>query len=302
MSAPMIELRTLAQALGGEIVGRNAVLAPGPGHSRRDRSLSVRLEPDAPGGFVVYSHAGDDVMGCKDYIRERCGLPRWQSRGLIANPRGGLRVDEKPTLASQGIDKNTVLPALSIWSASVEPAGTVVERYLASRSLELPPDAADVLRFHPRLRYYGGTVPGMVALLRDIRTNEPAGIHRTYLTANGVKLGRKMLGRAKGAAIKIDPDEDVTLGLTIGEGIETVLAARQLGFRPAWALGSVGAVEAFPALPAIEALTILEEAGAPSIKAVERCGRTWSEAGAEVIVVAPKVGSDINDSLRGVAA
>ena len=48
-----------------------------------------------------------------------------------------------------------------------------------------------------------------------------------------------MYGEANGAAIKLDADEMVTMGLTIGEGIETVLSARQLGFRPAWALGSV---------------------------------------------------------------
>jgi hypothetical protein len=34
------DLRSLARALGGEVVGRQ-VLAPGPGHSRRDRSLSI---------------------------------------------------------------------------------------------------------------------------------------------------------------------------------------------------------------------------------------------------------------------
>src|SRR3954453_2474967 len=42
------------------------------------------------------------------------------------------------------------------------------------------------------------------------------------------------------SAIKLDPDEDVTSGLVIGEGLETTLSARQVGLRPAWALGSAG--------------------------------------------------------------
>jgi hypothetical protein len=33
-----------------------------------------------------------------------------------------------------------------------------------------------------------------------------------------------------------------SMPLSIGEGVETVLAARQIGFRPAWVLGSAGAV------------------------------------------------------------
>jgi hypothetical protein len=70
----MSDLRALARALGGEISGRQ-VLAPGPGHGRLDRSLSIRFDPAAPGGFVVHSFAGDDPFACKDYVRERLGLP-----------------------------------------------------------------------------------------------------------------------------------------------------------------------------------------------------------------------------------
>ena len=36
----------IAHALGGEVNGPNSILAPGPGHSHRDRSLSVRLDPE----------------------------------------------------------------------------------------------------------------------------------------------------------------------------------------------------------------------------------------------------------------
>jgi hypothetical protein len=49
-------LQTLAKALGGE-VNRSQVLAPGPGHSAIDRSLSVKLDSNAPDGFLVHSFA-----------------------------------------------------------------------------------------------------------------------------------------------------------------------------------------------------------------------------------------------------
>lgn len=176
---------------------------------------------------------------------------------------------------------------------------------LASRGLDLPPECAgSVIRFHPALRFEGATAPAMVALFRDIRTDAPCGIHRTFYDPEGRKLGRKMLGRAAGAAIKLDADEDVLEGLTIGEGIETCLAARQLGFKPCWALGSAGAIAAFPVLPGIEALTLLledDKLGA-NARAAETCAARWLDAGREVFTVRPLDGGDVNDALRRVAA
>ena len=37
--------------------------------------MSVRLDRNAPDGFVVHSFASDDAIECRDYIREKCGLP-----------------------------------------------------------------------------------------------------------------------------------------------------------------------------------------------------------------------------------
>jgi hypothetical protein len=69
----------------------------------------------------------------------------------------------------------------------------------------------------------------MLALLRDIRTNKPRAIHRTALTPAGGKIGRMVLGSKVGAAIKLSPDDAVTMGLAIAEGIETALSGMQLG-------------------------------------------------------------------------
>ena len=117
-------------------------------------------------------------------------------------------------------------------------------------------------------------------------SDEPCGIHRTFLHNDGHPIlddaGKKirwMLGRASGAAIKIDSDDDVTLGLHIGEGIETCFAARQLGYRPVWALGSAGAIAAFPVLAGIEAITVFAENDDASNRAAEACCARYENAG-----------------------
>jgi hypothetical protein len=68
----------------------------------------------------------------------------------------------------------------------------------------------------------------LIGLVRDILTNEPLGIHRTALTADGRKLDRpKLLGPTLGRAIKLS-GEYVASELTIAEGIETALSATML--------------------------------------------------------------------------
>jgi hypothetical protein len=278
----------MAAALKGEVSG-GQVLCPGPGHSARDRSLAVKPSPDHREGFVVTSYAGDDWRACRDYVKDHLGIKTsWRRENSIVSP---ARKSPATRPASEGWRQ--------IWNEAVDPIGMLVERYLTSRCLELPSDIAGrVIRFHPRCPFGLERLPCMVALFRDIVTDEPVAIHRTALTPDGRKLDRKMLGTVRDAAIKLDPDGNVTIGLTIGEGIETVLSARQGDIRPTWALGSVGAISSFPLLSGIDGLTILAETGEPSARAVQSCGKRWNEAGREVIVVSPPTGSDINDALR----
>jgi putative DNA primase/helicase len=70
-----MNLRAIALALGGTVAG-GQVLAPGPGHSPRDRSLSVKPSPEAPDGFMVHSHAGDDWRACRDHVYSRLSIVR----------------------------------------------------------------------------------------------------------------------------------------------------------------------------------------------------------------------------------
>jgi hypothetical protein len=76
----MLTPQQVARALGGEVSG-NHVIAPGPGHSPEDRSLSTKLDASAPDGFLVHSFAGDDPIVCKNYVREKLDLQPWNGRG-----------------------------------------------------------------------------------------------------------------------------------------------------------------------------------------------------------------------------
>ena len=79
----MIDLHHIARALGGKVRGDH-VAAPGPeratrkGWKRKRASLSVWIGDD--GDIRVHSHAGQDAIACKDYVRARAGLPAWQPR------------------------------------------------------------------------------------------------------------------------------------------------------------------------------------------------------------------------------
>jgi hypothetical protein len=141
----------------------------------------------------------------------------------------------------------------------------------------------------------------MVALIRNVRTNEPQAVHRTFLAPDATRLEKKMLGPAIGGAIKLDSDEEVSLGLVIGEGIETCLSAAQMGFRPVWALGSAGAIAQFPVLPGIGGLSVLLENDEASGRAMRQVGQRWKTEGRDVAVARDPLGGDLNDTIRRVA-
>lgn len=277
----MNSLRSIATALCGDAVGNRYVLCPGPGHSRRDRSLKVKLKPD--GTFTVTSFSGDDWRACKDHVRERLGLPNDWEREPDNNDAPAVRLQER-----DNDEPDRIRNALQRWAHAVPIAGTLAEKYLASRALTY---SGDAIRFRENDRT-------MVALMTDIVTNEPTGVHCTYLDRDGRKADRKMRGRALGAVVRLSPDEDVHYGLGIGEGIETCLAT---GFTPIWACLSAGTMERFPVLGGVECLTIYADHDATGIRAANTCGERWHGADREVTIAAPhSVGADFAD-LRGAA-
>jgi hypothetical protein len=314
MSTPhLLDLRSIARALGGEISGRQ-ILAPGPGHSRGDRSLSVRIKPEAPDGFLVHSFAGDDPIICKNYVRRQLGLPEWepgdeQDRRVEPLRRAQFdrtAMDREATRRPRSEDDQVrIKRAVAIWNEGRDPRGTLAETYLNIRKLTLCDElAGGVLGFSPRCPWRNETsgktdrVPALIAAFRSIDDGTVTAIQRIALDAAGARIGRRMLGVVHRAAIMLDP---IGCELAIGEGVETCMAARQLGVGPTWALGSTGGIAGFPVLDGIDRLILLGETDQASADAIHFCGRRWRKAGRRVCIVMPDIGSDLNDELMAAA-
>jgi putative DNA primase/helicase len=311
----VIDLRSLQRALGDEI-NSGQLLCPGPGHSRNDRSLSVRPTPDGR-DFVVFSHAGDDFRDCRDYVRERLGWPRWQpgdERNRRVAPSRLKAFDRAALDAESGPRPRTadeltrIARAAAIWGEAEDPRGTLVEKYLASRALILDDAVAgNVLRYHPacpwRDENSGRTIfiAALIACFTSIDDGAVTAVHRIRLDQpeRWPKTERMMLGVVRRAAVMLDQANGT---LAVGEGIETCLAGRQLGYAPAWALGSVGNITRLPVLDGVQQLSILGETGEASAGAVRECGARWHAAGRKVRVVMPSSGSDLNDELMAAAS
>ena len=99
---------------------------------------------------------------------------------FVNGQRPLLRIGTKAE--DEAEDEARTEKALKIWSQSRPLRGTLAEYYLRSRGIEVPAEAREVLRFHAECPFDGRTVPALVALVRDIVTDEPVAIHRTALT------------------------------------------------------------------------------------------------------------------------
>jgi len=189
-----------------------------------------------------------------------------------------------------------------IWRETVGIAGTDGESYFDRRGIVLnrAPNYGG-LRFHPRCPWERGTTPCVIGRFTDAITGEPRGIWRRPIDGRKPKA----LGPMGGCVIRLWPDEEVSTGLVIGEGVETVLSAatrftrRGALLQPAWATGSAGNLERFPILAGIETLTILvdrDESGRGQ-EAAARCAIRWAEARRNVTKLTPHTPGDFNDDL-----
>jgi phage/plasmid primase-like uncharacterized protein len=198
--------------------------------------------------------------------------------------------------------------AESIWRAAIPALPQIAYLHFFNRKIDMGAVSDEAgLRFHGDCPWDDGTTPCIIGRYTTAIGNEPRGIWRRPI--DGRKP--KSLGSSKGCVIRLWPDEDITTGLVIGEGVETTLAAAtrcQYGptlLQPAWATGSAGNMEHFPVLPGIECLTILvdNDASGTGQRAAEACAQAWLAAGKEVVRILPnEVGLDFNDLIiRGVS-
>jgi putative DNA primase/helicase len=236
--------------------------------------------------------------------------PDGSGNGYIGEHHSFVRPEYQEQQADD--DSERIKYALSWWDAAKSVKGTLAEGYLKfERGIaDFPPEVDEVLRFHPRCIFgkdendQSVYYPCLLALFRNVLTEQPTGIHRIALTPQGRKIDRKALGIKTGSAIKLWPDAEIASALVVGEGLETVLSAALAVehngtlLQPAWALIDAGNLESFAVIDGVEHLVILadNDQSKRGEQAAIVCATRYSEAGADVEILLPNtVGEDFND-------
>jgi hypothetical protein len=276
---------------------RNGVWAngPGPGHSKKDRSLGVRDDPNAPDGFRIHSLAEDEPNACRKHVKRLL-----QSAANLWPPeldaQGTNPAYTQTKLGAKGLD---------LWGEAEPIEGTAAAVYLKTRGCEpsqrreWPAD----LRFHLECPFGTLHAPALIGLARNVVTGEPVGIHRTALSDDGASKrmmpsglpSRMVLGRASGAAIQLHQASSV---LGLAEGIETALSAQKIFKVPVWAALSASGIRSFPVIHGVSRLFVFADNDGPGLAAARRCKRRYRDAGIETQIRHPsEYGTDWNDYL-----
>lgn len=270
-------------------VGDHRITCPCCGRGKRDKTAGLTIEADGKG-----------VLHCF-----RCGQVE------TYRPKSGSQVRRNATIIPQqpASSKRTVLSdyGLELWE-KCQPISGVAKSYLESRRCVTPPVDGD-LRWHPALKHgiTGYVGPALVGLITDVHTGKPLSLHRTWITSTG-KVGhlghqaRMVLSNhaTVNGVIRLWPDDMVSLGLGIGEGIETCLSLAW-GFTPVWATVDAGHLAKFPVLDGIETLLIARDRDPAGEKASKECADRWFTAGKRVVITT-QAANDLNDVLLQEAA
>jgi hypothetical protein len=252
-------LRAIAEMLGGVVSGAQ-VLAPGPGHSPKDRSMCVKLSTSPPNGFIAHSFAGDDWRTCREHVASRLGLSSSRCHAWIN------RCDRSHTAAPR--DDGGKL--LWIWRQRRPISGTPAEHYLRKvrgYQCKIP---ATLGYLPPR----GVHPPAMIAAFGKASELEPSvlaiddgavrAIHLTKLRSDGsgktdAKPDKIIVGQAALAVPIVLAAPNDLLGLAITEGIEDGLSIHAATGLGVWAASTAGRMPALAeAVPAyVECVTVI---------------------------------------------
>lgn len=273
------------------------------------RSMYVRLKdsPKGPAGKWTDAQSGEhgDLL---DVIRESLG--RIDFTDVIEEARTFLSLPHPEPELSPRRHATTPAPSGSPEAARrliamTQPiGGTLVETYLHGRGITALHGTAN-LRFHPRCYYRPDddspteTWPAMIAAVTDLN-GRITGAHRTWLALDGsgkapIDTQRKAMGDLLGHAVRFGTPSDV---MAAGEGIETVLSARQAmpDMAMAAALSSAHLV-AILFSDTLRRLYILRDNDPAGDGARDSLVERANAAGIEAITLSPRL-KDFNDDLR----
>jgi hypothetical protein len=245
----MTDARGIVKQLGGRWAGSYGLVRC-PAHDDRKPSLKIKDDPNKKDHIDLHCFSGCDWRTVKDELA-KLGL----IESVVSSHRSahsGATTKPKPSKPERSAADRTRI-AVRIWEQSVRLKGTLGWKYFTERRqlhIGLLPDLKHALRWYER-------DCAVIALMTDPVANQPVGVHRTFLNPDGTKRERKMLGSM--GIIRLSPDEDVTHGLGLCEGVEDGLSLLLSGWRPIWAASCARAIETFPVLSGITALSIFSD-------------------------------------------
>lgn len=294
-----VSAATIAAALGKTCRSGTWWRCRCPVHASRGSTLALR---DGKWGLIVKCWAGCDP---RDIRTELCRL------GLIGDPNLENQHPlnstelERQRAAQEYRDCHSRAAALDIWNnGTVDPGGSVTERYWASRGLSrllIPPT---IRASRSRLRHpEGGSRPAMIALVEHVDLG-PVAIHRTFLAIDGSSKAnyvapRLSLAPTGGAAVHL---ADVNDTLVVAEGIETAASVMLATGFPAWAAISAVGLQllVLPPVPIASNVVIAadHDRNGVGIRAAHTAAKRWYAEGRHVrIALPPASGTDWNDVL-----
>jgi hypothetical protein len=293
----MTSARTIAKALGGMRAG-SYWLVRCPAHDDHKPSCKIKDDANKSDGIDVHCFAGCSWQEVKSEL-QRQGLLDGESAALTTHNRKivcpefrtksngrPVKIEAVPKQSAHDVRGDNDLAqrieyALSLWDQCVPLIDTLGWRYFTERrGLHI-----GTLDLDHCLRWHEG-IAAVIALMTDPISNEPVGIHRTFLNPDGTKRERKMLGKT--GVIRLSRNEDVHEGLGLSEGIEDGLSVLLSGWAPVWAAASAGAIERFPVLSGVQALTIFSDYDEAGMNAAVACCDRWEAVGREVAIQEPE--------------
>lgn len=329
-----------------------AELAPiGKLHGATWSALPPHRESDNPTAFAIYV-SGPKAGGWKDFVSGETGdvwdllmlvkgldfmeamswaEDRYGLRSLSDEKRAGLEREVQKRQAvvdaqAQADREKRVRSACHMFSkAEADIEGTLVERYLQSRHIDLkalPNRDRRWLRFLPRATYWMDparpVLPAMIAGMVDGQGVMKA-CHLTFLRGDGrgkaeVEKAKLMWPEVKGLVIRLnngkgnlDPEAAAVAGvrapLLLGEGIEDGLsmAMGDPDLR-VWAASSLANLASVPDHDCVSSYVVAQDNdwGKPQAAAGFQKGLAHLRASHKpVVTIRATVGKDFNDQLKG---
>lgn len=276
-------LHRIVAALGGDLyAGGRRANVPAPGHSARDRSVSLLLTDDR---VLIHGFGRSDWRTIRDRLQDR-GFIDDAGRLTGGGTAGPWAPRPDPRLRLE--------TASDLWAGcrALE-GGDPADRYLNRRAVR-GAAAASNLAFHPEApvsvyRPHGRGRPALIARISD-GDDRLTAVELTYLDRNGglapgLRLTRKTVGLVPaGAAVRLAP---AAAELLVGEGVVTTLCAMDRFQLPGWALMAATNLAAWTPPALVRRVLIAADRGAVGEGAAARLRRRVALVGLEARILCP---------------